>query len=81
MFARFLSSSGRAPLAGVCRFAAQAVGRHADRLDIQSRDLRAVSRPSAADFQSGIEAKVIVNLNEPLSPVMPMPARDGSRVA
>ena len=64
MFMRFLSLSDRAPLAGVCMFVAGAASAQVIPM---------------ADSQSGIGAKIVVILNQYLSPVMPMLARDGRR--
>ena len=62
-------------------FAAGAVRAQAAPVCILPLGAGAVGRPSAADSQSGTEAKVIVNLNHYLSPVMPMPAREGGRIS
>ena len=79
MFMRFLSISGRAPVTGICRFAAGAVNRQATPLCLLPPGAGAVNRPSAAHSQSGTEAKVVVNLCHYSFPVMPMSARDGRR--
>jgi hypothetical protein len=63
MFIRLLTISDRVP-ANVCLFAAGTVCAKAALM---------------ADALSGLGAKIVVHLNQYLSPVMPLLARDGRR--